>query len=122
MLESRHDSAEAGEAANELWGRVVARMLVAHKRFWFSHTKEGTCLVKCPSPDDGRGGISCKPPSWLPTRSLSISGLPLPLFQVLEISPLVADAHIPLSLLAGRTAGFSTRGKKEGRDRKHQPW
>ncbi|KAG8059982.1 hypothetical protein GUJ93_ZPchr0002g22977 [Zizania palustris] len=34
------------------------------QRFWFSHTKEGTCLVKCSSPNVV---ASCKPPSPSPT-------------------------------------------------------
>ena len=89
------------------------------QRFWFSHKKEGTCLVKGPSPDVV---ASCKPPSRLPIPSLPYIWPPPPPLSGLEISPLFAVAHIPFSPPLRAAVCFSTRGRKEGRDRKHQPW
>ncbi|XP_044954666.1 actin-depolymerizing factor 1 [Hordeum vulgare subsp. vulgare] len=60
-------------------------MLVGHKSFWFSHTKEGPCLVKSPSPDVV---ASCsRPPYILP---------PLPLFQAFKSCPCLCGCTSPL--------------------------
>uniref|UniRef100_A0A0D3F8J7 ADF-H domain-containing protein n=1 Tax=Oryza barthii TaxID=65489 RepID=A0A0D3F8J7_9ORYZ len=81
------------------------------QRFWFSHTKEGTCLVKCSSPNVV---ASCKPPSpppALPSLYFASSSLS---FRPSNLAPARVLAHSLLSPPC-RACLFLTIVRKERR-------
>lgn len=81
------------------------------QRFWFSHTKEGTCLVKCSSPNVV---ASCKPPSpppALPSLYFASSFLS---FRPSNLAPARVLAHSLLSPPC-RACLFLTIVRKERR-------